>query len=116
VNEEERFDPRRHSLDYAAERLKILSENTYRLHKEIDSQDEQMLLGESEQDTGEHPAVDRYIPSKAEIRAFIREEVHRALYPVAEMANPHEHMRVEMVTEQGKRWRGVLYGVEKESE
>ena len=50
------------------------------------------------------------------IRAIVREEVHRALYPVAEMANPHEHRRIEMTEESGRKWRGVLYLVEKESE
>lgn len=48
------------------------------------------------------------------LRKFVREEVHRALYPTAEMVNPHEHRRIEMVEENGKKWRGVLYLVEKE--
>lgn len=54
--------------------------------------------------------------SEDDLRTMIREEVHRALYPTAEMANPHRHRRIEMTTEQGKKWRGVLYLVEKEQE
>lgn len=46
------------------------------------------------------------------LRKVVREEVHRALYPDAALANPHEHMRVEMTTEQGEKWRGVLYAVD----
>lgn len=46
------------------------------------------------------------------LRLMIREEVHRALYPDAALANPHKHMRVEMTTEQGDKWRGVLYAVD----
>lgn len=46
------------------------------------------------------------------VRSLIREEVHRALYPDAALANPHEHRRIEMTEESGKKWRGVLYAVD----
>lgn len=71
--------------------------------------------GEDEEDledTGHVGGDGRWYPSKSEIRAFIREEVHRALYPDAALANPHEHRRIEMTEESGKKWRGVLYAVD----
>lgn len=46
------------------------------------------------------------------LRALIREEMHRALYPSIEMTNPHEYRRVEMTEESGKKWRGVLYAID----
>jgi len=119
------------------------------MSEEIDNQVEQMLLGESEQDTGEHLTADNVIEHRLlmcgddspemlytstlvsvqahnvsfgqlhlideeTLRKFVREEVHRALYPAAEMANPHEHRRIEMVEETGRKWRGVLYLVEED--
>lgn len=52
--------------------------------------------------------------SDQKLRKLVREEVHRALYPTAEMANPHEHRRIEMTEQDGRKWRGVLYLVEQE--
>ena len=87
------------------------------MSEEIDNQVEQMLLGESEQDTGE--LLDAFNAERCGweqvwLRTLIREEVHRALYPAAEMANPHEHRRIEMTEQDGRKWRGVLYLVEEE--
>lgn len=45
------------------------------------------------------------------LRKVVREEVHRALYPDAALANPHEHRRIEMTEQDGKKWRGVLYRI-----
>lgn len=47
-----------------------------------------------------------------QLSKLVREAVHRALYPTAEMANPHEHRRIEMTEQDGKKWRGVLYAVD----
>jgi hypothetical protein len=54
--------------------------------------------------------------SDQRLRKLVREEVHRAIYPTAEMANPHEHRRIEMVEQDGRKWRGVLYLVEQNEE
>lgn len=48
------------------------------------------------------------------VRACIREEVHCVLYPTAGLVSGHEHRRIEMIEENGKRWRGMLYAVEEE--
>lgn len=48
-----------------------------------------------------------------QMRAMIREEIHNALYPGGTI-DAHDHRRVEMVEESGKRWRGVLYLVSEE--
>lgn len=47
------------------------------------------------------------------LREMVAEHVKHALYPESTIST-HQHRRVEMVEETGKRWRGVLYAVEDE--
>lgn len=93
-DKEERFDPAHHGLDYAAKRLKQIGENDY-------TSQFAHVLGRREIDD-------------EQLRLLVREEVHRAIYPVAELTNPHEHRRIEMVEESGLHWRGVLYATNAE--
>lgn len=68
------------------------------------------------------PVIERFSPLcscaapllSEQARACIREEVHRVLYPAAGLVNGHEHRRIEMIEENGKHWRGMLYAVEEE--
>lgn len=46
-----------------------------------------------------------------ELRKMIEDAVQRALYPGGTIS-VHEHRRIEMVEESGKRWRGVLHRVD----
>lgn len=142
IEDEERFDPSRHSLADAAKRLKQIGEKDYtsRLAEILEKHEEQdtgeMATGDVVDlpplmfDNHEHELVLPPIEHEGvqmakcianicvldgqQLRKLVREEVHRALYPSAEMANPHEHRRIEMVEENGKKWRGVLYAVEDE--
>ena len=50
-----------------------------------------------------------------ELRALIKQAVQHALYPGG-LPDPHEYRRVELVEESGKRWRGMVYAVEEESQ
>lgn len=111
--DEERFDPTRHGLDYAAKRLKQISEKDYagRLAR--------ALSRRGDQDTDEQPVPltpQQSWFAEAQMRSLIREEVGRALHRPVEMVNPHHHRRVELIEENDQRWRGVLYLVEEESE
>jgi hypothetical protein len=45
------------------------------------------------------------------IRALVTTAVDKALYPGGTI-DGHEHRRVEMSDQDGKRWRGVLYRVD----
>lgn len=139
MNDEERFDPKKHSLEDAAKRLKQISEKDYYArvaevmgrHEEEDTSEilpDEALSPEDLEARKKGQALadfiggttqsilDRYPLTEDRVRALIREEVHRTIYPTAEMVNPHVHRRIEMTEESGDKWRGVLYKVEKEQE
>jgi hypothetical protein len=45
------------------------------------------------------------------VREIVETAVQQALYPGGTIST-HEHRRVEMIEESGKRWRGMLYPVD----
>ncbi|MGH2478071.1 MAG: hypothetical protein ACRDHW_00230 [Ktedonobacteraceae bacterium] len=81
----ERFDPRRHTLDYAAQRLAHFAEES------------------------RTPAL-----TEERLREIVAETIKSVLYPARDGVVTHQHMRVRQWDEHGVEWRGVLYKVEAE--
>jgi hypothetical protein len=141
---EERFDPRRHNLDYAAMRLEKLSEEnematggliedgTWAYVSQSSPEIVHMPKKPVAQPIGRHNANNlpwRYawnltgpVAPSAEplteerIREIVAEAIRKVLYPDQDGIVTHEHRRVRQWDETGTEWRGVLYRVEKESE
>lgn len=129
MSEEEQIFPRRPDLNWAAKRLKQISEKDYTTRladvmKRYEESTSELTTVPSPEIVHMPLTVQRVEPQTTtlhilddeKLRALVREEVHRAIYPTAEMADPHEHRRIEMTEENGKRWRGVLYAVEQDEE
>lgn len=136
THNEERFDPSRHDLAYAAKRLKEISEKNYQQrldavlarHEEKDKNElatggvieHPPLLGrESGPEWVTHPLTLTVQPTRDPIteerlRAIIVETIKQMLYPESDGVVTHRHRRVKMWDEHGDEWCGVLYWREKE--
>lgn len=84
---EERFDPQRHTLDYAAQRLKVLAEKKYELPN-IDNEPaiaaSEVLVPAIDAEVSIHVATGSHVVAiplftSDDLRGFVREEVRAAL-------------------------------------
>lgn len=115
IEDEERFDPSRHSLADAAKRLKQIGEKDYtaRLADVLRRHEEENVNELRDAFNAEQGGFEQVW-----LRTLIREEVHRALYPSAETANPHEHAEdspevvhsptEEQLTESLRNWKPTI--------